>query len=400
MDRTAEFLSFVAAAGGGRASASAPAAYGGSDAAASGFTRAAAQVGRDLHLTAAKVQQLTKSAWGGKAGLGAGWVQGARAPRARARVATLTPPLSRARAVVRRRGVFDPSGGAGGGFSEVDRLTASIKADLTRVTPALDALQGVIDARKAEAARTGAAAGGRRLPPMAPGGVAGGGGGGGAGASASASAGSGSGGGGGGSGAGASVDPVSTVQGLSHSDSVLSGLKGQLLGVAQSLRGVVAARGETVARTAERRQMFGGAGALGGALEGAAGGGGGGGDAVISVAPAGFAADEAFAAVTQAQLSRDPELQYLSARARDVAGLEATISELGTLFGRLASVVAEQGGAVERIDADLEAAAGDMNRGAAQLERAWAAAKSNRGLALRVLGVLVTFAVFYSVVLV
>jgi syntaxin 5 len=61
-------------------------------------------------------------------------------------------------------------------------------------------------------------------------------------------------------------------------------------------------------------------------------------------------------------------MQYLSARAQDVAGLESTISELGSLFGRLASVVAEQGAQVERIDADLEAATGDMDRGQAQLQ--------------------------------
>ena len=171
---------------------------------------------------------------------------------------------------------------------------------------------------------------------------------------------------------------------MTHSEAVLSGLKGHLLGVAHSLRGVVAVRSENVAKSAERRQLFGGgssardlgrpldvaprggggdAGGVGGRAGGEGGarggggwsGGSGGGDAIITMggssaaaAAAAAAADSnhAFAAVTQAQLSRDPELAFLSARAQDVAGLEATINELGTLFGRLASVIAEQGAQV------------------------------------------------------
>ena len=273
----------------------------------------------------------------------------------------------------------------------------SIKGDLQRVTPQLDALQNVIASRKAEAARLGLSAGGRRLPPM----------GGGAGMDSS---------GGGvraGSGAAETDDPVSTVQGLSHSDAVLAGLKGQLLSVAQSLKGVVAKRSETVAQTAGRHQLYGGAGAMrdlgrgasgwavaGGASITSGASGGGGGDAVISMPSRAGGAAAPFAAVTQAQLSRDPELQYLSARAKDVSGLESTIAELGTLFGRLASVVAEQHAGIERIDQDLEAAETDLERGQAQLQKTWESASSNRNLALRVLGVIVSFAVFYSVVLV
>jgi hypothetical protein len=81
MDRTLEFHALVAAAGGGSSRAPAPAAYG-ADVSASAFTRAAAQVGRDLHATSAKVQQLTLSASGGR-----------DAPAACARARAL-PPLN------------------------------------------------------------------------------------------------------------------------------------------------------------------------------------------------------------------------------------------------------------------------------------------------------------------
>jgi hypothetical protein len=292
---------------------------------------------------------------------------------------------------------------AGSGGSDADRLTMAIKGDLQRITPALDALQRVIDSRKAEAARVGAVAGGRHLPPQAAAAAAAAAAAPRAGSAAAAAA----------AAAAAPLDPVSTVQGLTHSDAVLSGLKGQLLGVAHSLKGVAAARSETLARSTERRQMFGGGGGardLGRPLAFAPpapaaaaspaphedtvlaiGGGGGGG---------GGGAGGAFSAVTQAQLSRDPELAYLTSRAQDVAGLESTIAELGTLFGRLASLVAEQGSVVERIDNDLEAASVDLQRGTEQLQRKWASVSSSSGLALRVLGVLAAFALFYGIVLV
>jgi syntaxin 5 len=104
--------------------------------------------------------------------------------------------------------------------------------------------------------------------------------------------------------------------------------------------------------------------------------------------------------VTQAQLLRDPELAYVSARAQEVAGLESTIAELGSLFGRLASLVAEQGSVVERIDNDLEAATHDMQRGTEQLQKKWDSVSSNSGLAIRVVGVVAAFALFYGIVLV
>ena len=329
---------------------------------------------------------------------------------------------------MRRRGVFDPSGGG----SEADRLTMAIKGDLQRITPALDALQRVIDSRKAEAARVGAVAGGRTLPLVSQ-------------ASQQVTQ--------AGGGAANSLDSVSTVQGLSHSDAVLSGLKGQLLGVAHSLKGVATARSETLAKSTQRRNIFGGgegARDLGRPLaflpasqqNGVEGGAGGGGDVVLNVGGGGSRGSSApnFQAVTQAQLSRDPELAYLNSRAQDVAGLESTINELGSLFGRLASLVTEQGAAVERIDADLEAANADFERGSAQLQvsplgaiyeipfvpcispfsiqstrftprlcsltlfflgiqKSWENVSSNSGLALRIVSVIAAFAVFYGVFL-
>ena len=82
----------------------------------------------------------------------------------------------------------------------------------------------------------------------------------------------------------------------------------------------------------------------------------------------------------------------MSQRAQDVRHVEAAVSEIASLFGRLASLVAEQGATIDRIDGDLEAAGGQMGLAEAQLQRAYAAASSNRMLALRIIGVLIAFA--------
>ena len=55
---------------------------------------------------------------------------------------------------------------------------------------------------------------------------------------------------------------------------------------------------------------------------------------------------------------------------------------------------------MERIDNDLEAATADLDRGTQQLQRRWDTVSSNSGLAVRVLGVVAAFALFYGVVLV
>ncbi len=62
MDNTALFFQLVQSyeQHGGKTQ---PAGVAGSLMHASSFTRAAAEVGRELHSTASKVQQLTKSAW-------------------------------------------------------------------------------------------------------------------------------------------------------------------------------------------------------------------------------------------------------------------------------------------------------------------------------------------------
>ena len=96
-----------------------------------------------------------------------------------------------------------------------------------------------------------------------------------------------------------------------------------------------------------------------------------------------------FKLVSQQQL--EPEAAFASSRAQDVRHIEAAVTEIAALFGRLSSLVAEQGAQIDRIDGDLESAGGNVDLAQQQLQRAYASASSGRTLALRVLGVLVAF---------
>lgn len=54
----------------------------------------------------------------------------------------------------------------------------------------------------------------------------------------------------------------------------------------------------------------------------------------------------------QMQLQVHQQDQYLGQRATAIESIESTISELGQIFSQLATMVAQQGETVQRIDAD------------------------------------------------
>ena len=86
------------------------------------------------------------------------------------------------------------------------------------------------------------------------------------------------------------------------------------------------------------------------------------------------------------------------ARAQDAQSVEGTIVELGGMFTRMATLVAEQGDVLARIDADTEEAQIHVEAGAAELAKFYSSVKANRGLILRLFAVvafvIVLFAVF------
>ena len=95
--------------------------------------------------------------------------------------------------------------------------------------------------------------------------------------------------------------------------------------------------------------------------------------------------------------SADAEAAYLEARAGDVQALEAHIADLGSLFGRLAGLVAQQGEAVARIEDNAGSAAASVDAATLQLRRASlrADAGANGVVAMRVTVVVVVALVLF-----
>jgi syntaxin 5 len=91
--------------------------------------------------------------------------------------------------------------------------------------------------------------------------------------------------------------------------------------------------------------------------------------------------------------------QYLESRHEAATEVEKTIGELGTLFKRLATMIADQQTLVERIDEDVETAVSNSEQAHNMLQQAYAKASSNWGLFLKLAGLFGVFALFFIIFL-
>lgn len=82
---------------------------------------------------------------------------------------------------------------------------------------------------------------------------------------------------------------------------------------------------------------------------------------------------------------------YYESREQAVTEVEKTIGELGSLFTRLATMLAAQQELVERIDEDVETATENTNNARNALLKAYEKVSSNRGLYLKVGAILAIF---------
>jgi hypothetical protein len=83
--------------------------------------------------------------------------------------------------------------------------------------------------------------------------------------------------------------------------------------------------------------------------------------------------------------------QYYDAREQAVNEVEKTIGELGQLFKRLATMIQAQQELVERIDDDVETAVSNTDNAKNALMKAYESVSSNRGLYMKIGGILVVF---------
>lgn len=80
---------------------------------------------------------------------------------------------------------------------------------------------------------------------------------------------------------------------------------------------------------------------------------------------------------------------YIQSRSTAIESIEATISELGSIFSQLAHMVAEQRETVQRIDADTTDIADNISGAQRELLKYYASISSNRWLMIKIFGALI-----------
>ena len=92
-----------------------------------------------------------------------------------------------------------------------------------------------------------------------------------------------------------------------------------------------------------------------------------------------------------------PDQDYLQQRADAMSTVEAHIAELGTVFNKLATMVAEHRDMVQRVEDNVEDANTNVNLSLNVLTDTLTSLRTNRRLALRVFSVLVVFILMFII---
>jgi len=192
----------------------------------------------------------------------------------------------------------------------------------------------------------------------------------------------------------------SSKQVVDHSTNVVNQLKSSLMTTTQSFQEVLKTRTDSMQAQQDRRQQFLGTQAQSRARPSPFQANGHSSQSASSVAidlGSGSAGAEEAAkggrnnALSLSLMEARPEQGYQQARADAVRQVESTIVELGQIFNQLATMVAEQGEMVERIDANVEDTTMNVNAAHMQLMKYYNGLSSNRGLIIKVFATVLIF---------
>jgi syntaxin 5 len=82
---------------------------------------------------------------------------------------------------------------------------------------------------------------------------------------------------------------------------------------------------------------------------------------------------------------------YLQQRSTAIESIESTITELGSIFSQLATMVAQQGEQVQRIDQDTIDIESNIQSAQSELLKFYSSISGNRMLMLKVFGMIMIF---------
>ncbi|ETK85079.1 hypothetical protein L917_09838 [Phytophthora nicotianae] len=98
--------------------------------------------------------------------------------------------------------------------------------------------------------------------------------------------------------------------------------------------------------------------------------------------------------MTQEQIVAEQQ-NYTESRAEAVSQIESHIVDIGQLFGRLSTLIHEQGGLVRRIDDNVEESLVNVSSGEHELLKYFSSLSNNRMLALKISAILLVFLIFF-----
>ena len=96
----------------------------------------------------------------------------------------------------------------------------------------------------------------------------------------------------------------------------------------------------------------------------------------------------------QQQIQLRRENRATKNRAAQARLAERSIAELGVMFTKMSSLISQQGEVLERIEDDVETAGLDIDAGHDELVKVYGMTKGNRGLILKVFGILIFLIIF------
>ncbi|EEY55605.1 syntaxin-like protein [Phytophthora infestans T30-4] len=98
--------------------------------------------------------------------------------------------------------------------------------------------------------------------------------------------------------------------------------------------------------------------------------------------------------MTQEQIVAEQQ-NYTESRAEAVSQIESHIVDIGQLFGRLSTLIHEQGDLVRRIDDNVEESLVNVSSGEHELLKYFSSLSNNRLLALKISAILLVFLIFF-----
>ncbi|EGG06592.1 uncharacterized protein MELLADRAFT_86430 [Melampsora larici-populina 98AG31] len=100
----------------------------------------------------------------------------------------------------------------------------------------------------------------------------------------------------------------------------------------------------------------------------------------------------------QMQMTQDNSDAYLQQRSTAIESIESTITELGSIFSQLATMVAQQGEQVQRIDQDTADIESNLQSAQGELLKYYSSISGNRMLMLKIFGMIIVFFLLFVLI--